>query len=646
MGPSPMIAAFWDDLCTVTGSGIYKWFDSATHRFIVEWYQFKNGYSTSYTEQFQIILYDPAFYPTSTGDGAIKIQYHTFNNVDSGTGTSNHGNYSTIGIENHDQRVGLEYTFNNTYPTAARPLQNNRCIFIAPAPIYHALPELTVQTTPFIDTNNNNIIEPGEMVQLNVQLQNIGENYADNISATLSSTDPFVSIQNTTSAYDLIEVNASGMNLNPFAFTVSPQCPGNHTINFNLTVTAGPYSVILSFGLLVQKPELNMVNYYLNDLDGNNNGLPNANEDFLLIVNLTNDSPVDAFNLSGVLATDAVNVTIANPTLVKPWLHQGDKLQFVYQVHFSNITNGTIVPFDFTVVANNASQSMFDIDLTCGGGTPITTGKIDGHMTLSNGGAPLAAVVRTNNMFLTNPAANGAFAFYFPVGQYGVTATCQYCHTPDAQFVSIASGSMVQPVNFSLTYLSEPTGLTLSGIPDETQVTITWTAPVVQGFTPSYYKIFRRFEDGVYQFQGQTTEMVYGQALSDVGTYYYYVSAVFGEEEGAPSQEAQIAFPFVANPEENPVPDVTALHHNYPNPFNPTTTLSYALAKGGRVTLRIYNTRGQLIRTLLDTNQKSGQHRIVWNGLDNQNKPVGSGVYFYRLQTNGYDKTQKMMLLK
>ena len=141
MGPSPMIAAFWDDLATHSGSGIYSYFDRQNRSFIIEWYNMKNGYNGSSPETFQIILYDQNYYYTSMGDGPIKIQYQTFNNVNAQSG-NRHGNFCTIGIEDHTGTRGLEYTFNNVYPTAAAPLSNGKAIYITNNPSMYDAPIL------------------------------------------------------------------------------------------------------------------------------------------------------------------------------------------------------------------------------------------------------------------------------------------------------------------------------------------------------------------------------------------------------------------------------------------------------------------------------------------------------------------------
>jgi hypothetical protein len=90
-----------------------------------------------------------------------------------------------------------------------------------------------------------------------------------------------------------------------------------------------------------------------------------------------------------------------------------------------------------------------------------------------------------------------------------------------------------------------------------------------------------------------------------------------------------------------------ALAQNYPNPFNPTTSIEFTLRERGRVTLRVYNVAGQLVTTLVDGVRAPGiTHRVEWDGRNGAGQSVASGVYFYRLQTKGFAKTRKMVLLK
>lgn len=128
-GPSPMLAAFWDDMTTSSNAEIYKF--TGDDYFIIQWSEMRT-HNANDVETFQVILYDDIVL-TPTGDNEIKIQYKTFNNTSQGNYSgwgSIHGGYSTIGIENHMADVGLQYTFNNEYPVSAMPLSNESAIFI------------------------------------------------------------------------------------------------------------------------------------------------------------------------------------------------------------------------------------------------------------------------------------------------------------------------------------------------------------------------------------------------------------------------------------------------------------------------------------------------------------------------------------
>jgi hypothetical protein len=85
---------------------------------------------------------------------------------------------------------------------------------------------------------------------------------------------------------------------------------------------------------------------------------------------------------------------------------------------------------------------------------------------------------------------------------------------------------------------------------------------------------------------------------------------------------------------------------NYPNPFNPNTTIAWSLAADGPVKLDIYNVKGRRVTTLVDEPMQAGTHRIQWNGTDAEGNPAASGIYFYRLQSKTYDATRKMILLQ
>jgi hypothetical protein len=92
---------------------------------------------------------------------------------------------------------------------------------------------------------------------------------------------------------------------------------------------------------------------------------------------------------------------------------------------------------------------------------------------------------------------------------------------------------------------------------------------------------------------------------------------------------------------------IDALYNNYPNPFNPTTTISFSLEQKSKVEISIYNVKGQKVRTLTEEEFIAGKHSVIWDGTDNSDIAVSSGVYLYKFSINGNVKSlRKCLLLK
>ncbi|MDW7680481.1 MAG: LamG-like jellyroll fold domain-containing protein, partial [bacterium] len=94
------------------------------------------------------------------------------------------------------------------------------------------------------------------------------------------------------------------------------------------------------------------------------------------------------------------------------------------------------------------------------------------------------------------------------------------------------------------------------------------------------------------------------------------------------------------------LPSDYELSQNYPNPFNPTTNINYKLPQNSKVELAVYNMLGKQVRVLIDRNQNAGSHKITWDGKDNYGNNLTSGIYFYRLKTDKFNCTRKMIFMK
>ncbi len=170
-GPNPMIAVFWDDLKTNSGNVCY-YHDTSLQVFIVEWSRVQTDWNNS-IETFQVLIFDPNYYPTPSGDAEIIMQYHTVNNTSVGSysGSYNHGQYTTVGLESQSSLVGLGYTYNNTYPTAAMPLQDQMAIRFTTV----GGGALSPPVMQLSQSNLNFLVQPGNTANQTLEITNLGE---------------------------------------------------------------------------------------------------------------------------------------------------------------------------------------------------------------------------------------------------------------------------------------------------------------------------------------------------------------------------------------------------------------------------------------------------------------------------------------
>ncbi|MCK5051453.1 MAG: S8 family serine peptidase [Candidatus Cloacimonetes bacterium] len=183
--------------------------------------------------------------------------------------------------------------------------------------------------------------------------------------------------------------------------------------------------------------------------------------------------------------------------------------------------------------------------------------------------------------------------------------------------------------------LFPPTNLTV----DEANGQFTWDAP--SSVDPIGYNVYL---DGEQEGNTIDTEWQFTDLINGT-TYEAGVVAVYDEGESV-----MVTIDFVPNivSAGNEIFTTTALISNYPNPFNPTTTISFSLAteSAENTELIIYNLRGQKVKTLVNEKLDIGIHQVVWNGDDKNGKPISSGLYFYKLKSGSLEQTKKMILLK
>ena len=134
-GPPAMTAAFWEDLSPQIQGGVFHYYDAVNHHFIVEFSRVRQYSPTTALETFETILFDPEYYPTFTGDGLIKFQYHTVSD----------NSACTVGIENLDETDGLQILYNTAYHPNSHPIENQSAVIFTTG---EGVPELDITLTP------------------------------------------------------------------------------------------------------------------------------------------------------------------------------------------------------------------------------------------------------------------------------------------------------------------------------------------------------------------------------------------------------------------------------------------------------------------------------------------------------------------
>mgnify|MGYP001826565860 CR=1 FL=1 len=130
-----------------------------------------------------------------------------------------------------------------------------------------------------------------------------------------------------------------------------------------------------------------------------------------------------------------------------------------------------------------------------------------------------------------------------------------------------------------------------------------------------------------------------GEGLSEGQHVFYSYAMVIGGNELGRSDEVEVEF-------TSGLPTVFALHGNYPNPFNPVTTIKFDMPRQAHVKLAVYDIAGRLVKTLVDEVRPASSHSVIWDGSDRTGRRVASGTYYYVIQTDSFRATEKMMLVK
>jgi hypothetical protein len=162
------------------------------------------------------------------------------------------------------------------------------------------------------------------------------------------------------------------------------------------------------------------------------------------------------------------------------------------------------------------------------------------------------------------------------------------------------------------------------------------------------YKVYRKFEEGQWQYVGSTTDTRYADTsvsysviCGDSRITNYYVEAVDDASQSAYSDTIDIWCVGSGKLSAGILAELIDLQNNYPNPFNARTTIEYNVPYEMEITLEIYDILGRKVETLIDEYQSPGSYAVTWHASN-----IASGMYFYRLQAGNHTATRRMSIIK
>ena len=595
-GPSPMIAAFWDDLAVNSGNVCY-FYDDSEHIYIVEWSDCNNG-DTGADETFQIILYDPLYYQTMTDDSLIKMQYKDITNNNVGSYPSNQGQYCTVGLESEGAQMGMTYTFNNTYPEACKELGNEMAILFSP-PKYPAFgPYLEMAAYDYL-SGDDLFIEAGETVDISITIANQGAEAASDVSVQMEIDDPWFSVTDGDAFIDNLPAIGSVELVDEFSFSIDEQVPDdyNFTVTFNMTTVDNAWFSSISL-------TAHWVNAFLIDPDS---------IDVILGFDLTTER---TFNLSNTSA-NPVNYYLrmddqqpAGRDIEGSYVHcdstifhPGEEQQWRFIVHNGSSSNEwvknvwlTLPPGVSVVSATNAYGGT--------GGYMEWDGTTGDDVTMNWNGEELNGwgVLRDGETAVWNVVVQIGENFASDIQVNWEVEGDGYGNPPHSVIGELNFNFPIQWINLNTSY-----GTLEPGESDDIII---------------YYDT-NDMEIGEYDC---SISILSDSWFSKIVNTHLTVAAVSEDNDD--------------------IQNITQLLGNYPNPFNPSTVIKFNLAEDSYAELNVYNSKGQKVCTLIQDQISAGTHEINWNGRNDHNIPVSSSVYYLRLKTSDVNLTQKLLLLK
>jgi hypothetical protein len=440
------------------------------------------------------------------------------------------------------------------------------------------------------EVNRNYRMDPGETVKLFLKIVNLGDDLAPNVVGVLRTNDPYITIEDSIGTFGTLNIDAVGItDDNYFVVSIDASCPENYLANYSVKLSTWegnyPYQTVRNFKIPVATP------------------LP------------TDYTGPDDYGYYAYSNTD----TLFEQAPVYEWVeinNLGNRMTVPNAT--SDYTKTINIPFTFKYYGLDYDELRISTDgwIAFGEGTQTAPNN---HALPYNDNVSQMAAPFWDDLY-NRWWEEGKIYYYNDNANHRFIIEWDHISHREDQY---------QPAEetFQVMLLDPAYYFTTTG----------------DGELIFQYKIVKNNRSNTVGIENHT---------QDVGLQYLFNKDYDGTASVLRS-ETSIKFtteaPFVVvSVDENTgnARNTNLLGQNYPNPFRSLTRIDYSIPQAGQVSLEIYNLNGELIRTLQSGQKPEGKYSVTWNGVNNSGNHVNSGIYFYRLQTNHFIETKRLLLLK
>lgn len=560
-----------------------------------------------------------------------------------------------------------------------------------------------------LDGNLDGLVNPNENCSVTFTLKNWGYQTATNVMATLSSTD-LENIEILTQDPISFGNLSSGAKYtgNPFQIFIDPYCPIGQIIPLHLHIVSDDGTWDYDYSFRVNGCELGFSGFLVNDAGSPvQNYRMDPGETVMLFVSIANAGNDIAPDVVGVLAGNDPYITISDSLGAYGTLNI-DSTRFNIPNYYlvsvaQNCPVGHLAEFTLKLSTCNGnypyrSNPVFTVPVSLPVATDYTGPDAYGYYAYSSDDyfdqSPdynwyeidgIGSAINMAGMGEYTETVNLPFAFKY----YGIEYNQLRISTDG--WIAMGSGTQTAAINTGLPHLDNINCM-VAGFWDDLYDSETvegniyyYSDLVNHRFIVEWDSIARNdfgsepnveiFQVVLYDPEYYTTQtgdgeivIYYKQVMApsfctvgienhsqDVGLQYLFNDTY---DPSASDIKSAFAIKFTTEPPyasiitgtDDNKPPVTAngyrLEQNNPNPFINETRISYTIPADCQVSLSIFDLNGKPVRTLTNGHQVAGSHSILWNGLDNTGNPASSGIYYYQLNTDNYQETRKMFILR